>query len=76
MEMPRKLTVSMLSVTVMQLRDMVESVTEEKEPALARCAGTLPRRLERFLARFFSICNGGREKIVTWDSRNLSLLCN
>ena len=28
MEMPRKLTVSMLRVTVMQLRDMVESVTE------------------------------------------------
>ena len=56
MEMPRKLTVSMLRVTVMQLRDMVESVTEEKEPARARCAGTLPRRLERFLARFFSIC--------------------
>ena len=61
MEMPRKLTVSMLRVTVMQLRDMVESVTEEKEPARARWAGTLPRRLERFLARFFNICKEGED---------------
>jgi hypothetical protein len=39
MDMPRKLTVSMLRVTVMMLRERVESVTLEMELARDRWAG-------------------------------------
>lgn len=45
MEMPRKLTLSMLRGTVMMLRDMEDSVMEEKEVALLTGARCFLRRL-------------------------------
>ena len=44
MEMPRKLTVSMLRVTVMIFSDMVESVMEEKDDARDESGGRRGRR--------------------------------
>lgn len=54
MEMPRKLTVSMLRVTVMMLRDMVESVMEEMEEVrdMAGC-----RRCRRCFFRLCRACS-------------------
>lgn len=44
MDMPRKLTVSMLSVTVIMLSDIVESVMLENEEALEDKGGNRGRR--------------------------------
>ena len=54
MEMPRKLTVSMLRVTVMMLSDMVESVMEEMEEVrdMAGC-----RRWRRCFFRLCRACS-------------------
>jgi hypothetical protein len=51
MEMPRKLTVSMLRVTVMILRDMEESVMEEKEEVRDKAGGLCLRRRWGLLLR-------------------------
>ena len=49
-EIPKKLTVSIFNVTVIIFKDMVESVTDDIDPCLARWAGT--RRLDLF----FGLC--------------------
>ena len=54
MEMPKKLTVSMLRVTVMMFKDMVESVMEEMEEVrdMAGC-----RRWRRCFFRLCRACS-------------------
>ena len=48
-EIPKKFTVSMFRVTVITISLMVESVTEDIDPARFKRAGTL--RFDRFLGR-------------------------
>ena len=49
-EIPRKFTVSILSVTVITISLMVESVTEDMEPARFKRAGTF--RFDLFFGRW------------------------
>ena len=56
--MPKKLTVSMLRVTVMMFRDMVESVMLENDEALDESGG---RRLRR---RFGLLLRPWRDTLV------------